>query len=152
MGDDPSVRRAWRQMSDEKLVFVSYAHDDRQFLDREFMPFLKQYDLGEQIELWHGAAAPQSEAHFDLSDPAHDLHRMPQTGSLLFGRRNEIKLLDDAWNEGETHVVAFTAGGGVAAQKTLAAARKLITDMDYGRRHPELAALEAELGDVDASA
>ena len=43
---------------------------------------------------------------------------MPQTGSLLFGRRNELKLLDTAWNSG-TNIVAFTAGGGVG-KSTLA--------------------------------
>ena len=38
---------------DNKLVFVSYAHKDREFLDEELMPFLRQLELGEQIELWH---------------------------------------------------------------------------------------------------
>ena len=214
---------------DNKLVFVSYAHADRQFLDKELMPFLRQLELGEQIELWHDRligtgdnwyaeiadrldhakvaimlitpeflgskfclheevpvllqrarrgelqvmplfaepclwenerwlrrtqmwpadgkavsqhAAPtrkslvtefarrvrdavdapaksgQSEAHFDTPTPTHDLHRMPQTGSLLFGRRKELKLLDDAW-DGDTNLVAFTAGGGVG-KSTLA--------------------------------
>ena len=36
-----------------KLVFVSYAHADRKFLDGELMPFLRQLELGDQIELWH---------------------------------------------------------------------------------------------------
>jgi len=55
----------------------------------------------------------------DAPHPTHDLHRMPQTGSLLFGRRDELSLLDDAWNEGQTNIVAFTAGGGVG-KSTLA--------------------------------
>jgi len=38
-----------------------------------------------------------------------------------------------------------------AARKTLARARELVTAMDYGRRRPELAALEAQLG-VDGGA
>ncbi len=38
---------------DKKLVFVSYAHADKEFIDRELMPFLRQLELGEQIELWH---------------------------------------------------------------------------------------------------
>ena len=38
---------------DNKLVFVSYAHADKKFIDRELMPFLSQLELGEQIELWH---------------------------------------------------------------------------------------------------
>ena len=38
-------------MSDNKLVFVSYAHKDRDFLDKEVRPFLDQLELGEQIAL-----------------------------------------------------------------------------------------------------
>ena len=37
---------------DNKLVFVSYAHEDKEFLKKELMPFLRQLKLGEQIELW----------------------------------------------------------------------------------------------------
>ena len=214
---------------DNKLVFVSYAHADEKFLKNELMPFLRQLELGEQIELWHDqligtgenwyaeiadrldhakvaillitpaflgskfclheevpvllqrarrgelrvlplfaepclwkiepwlrrvqmwpadgkavsqhagptrkslvtkfaervlvavdapAKAGQSEGRFDTPTPTHDLHRMPQTGSLLFGRRKELKLLDDAW-DGDTNLVAFTAGGGVG-KSTLA--------------------------------
>lgn len=209
---------------DNKLVFVSYAHKDKEFLDTELMPFLEQLKLGEQIELWHDrligigedwyaeiadrldeakvaillitpeflaskfchheevpvllqrarrgeirvlpllaepclwdnelwlrrlqiwprddnavsendgptrkrlvtefarrvrdavdapAEAGTSAAHVDEPHPRHDLHRMPQTGSLLFGRRNEFKLLNDAWDDGSTNIVAFSAGGGV---------------------------------------
>ncbi|MEM9998232.1 MAG: TIR domain-containing protein [Bacteroidota bacterium] len=213
----------------KKLVFVSYAHADEALLERELLPFLKDLELGEEIELWHDrmigtgedwyaeiadrldhakvailfvtqeflssrfcrleevpvllqrarrgelqilpllvedclwkekrwlsrpqmwpedgkaldtfrrpgrrrvmtefarrvlkavkgpAEAYESEKRFDAPHPTHDLHRMPQTGSLLFGRRREIKLLDDAWNSG-TNIVAFTAGGGVG-KSTLA--------------------------------
>ena len=38
---------------DNKLVFVSYAHADEEFLKKELMPFLRQLKIGEQIELWH---------------------------------------------------------------------------------------------------
>lgn len=67
------------------------------------------------------APAKQHEhsSRLDRPTPTHDLHRMPQTGSLLFGRRDEIRLLDDAWSGGETNIVAFTAGGGVG-KSTLA--------------------------------
>ena len=37
------------------------------------------------------------------------------------------------------------------ARATLATARELINAMDYGRRRPELAALEGELGDGAAA-
>ncbi|MEM8557007.1 MAG: TIR domain-containing protein [Bacteroidota bacterium] len=215
--------------ADKKLVFVSYAHEDDTVLKRKLLPFLKDLELGEEIELWHDrmigtgedwyaeiadrldnakvailfvtqeflssrfcrleevpvllqrarrgelqilpllvedclwkekrwlsrlqmwpedgkaldafrrpgwkrvmtefarrvlkavnapAEPDESEGRFDAPHPTHDLHRMPQTGSLLFGRRREIKLLDDAWNGG-TNIVAFTAGGGVG-KSTLA--------------------------------
>lgn len=217
-------------MSDGRLVFVSYAHADKKFLDRELLPFLRQFELGEQIELWDdrligvgedwyaeiadrldhakvaillitksflaskfclheevpvllqrarrgemhvlplyakpcnwknerwlaraqmwpggqralsqqdaptrdvlltefaqrvlgavkgAAAVPRREGRLDVPDERHDLHRLPQTGSLLFGRSDELRLLDDAWNGGKTNIVAFTAGGGVG-KSTLA--------------------------------
>ncbi len=42
-----------------------------------------------------------------------DLTRLPETGSLLFGRREELALLDRAWGDPAANVVVFTAGGGV---------------------------------------
>ena len=56
-----------------------------------------------------------------LAPPADrvDLTRLPETGSALFGRDDELKLLDAAWASGDgtatgqTRVVVFTAHGGV---------------------------------------
>ena len=48
-----------------------------------------------------------------------DLTRLPETGSALFGRDDELKLLDEAWQSADqpikepTRIVAFTAHGGV---------------------------------------
>jgi len=50
-----------------------------------------------------------------------DLARLPETGSALFGRDNELKLLDSAWTSdstssastSSTRVLIFTAHGGV---------------------------------------
>ena len=42
-----------------------------------------------------------------------DLHRMPATGAELFGRRDEMGMLDEAWDSGRTHVVSLVAWGGV---------------------------------------
>ena len=48
-----------------------------------------------------------------------DLTRLPETGSALFGRDDELKLLDEAWESftgseaNHTRVLAFTAHGGV---------------------------------------
>jgi tetratricopeptide (TPR) repeat protein len=48
-----------------------------------------------------------------------DLTRLPETGAALFGRDEELKLLDQAWSSeetaasGQTRVLAFVAYGGV---------------------------------------
>lgn len=42
-----------------------------------------------------------------------DIRRLPETGELLFGRRDELKLLDEAWEDDSTNVVVLKAGGGV---------------------------------------
>jgi len=48
-----------------------------------------------------------------------DLMRLPETGAALFGREDELKVLDQAWSSGEkpgeaqTRVLAFVAYGGV---------------------------------------
>ena len=39
--------------TDNKLVFVSYAHADQEFLDEELMPFLDHLVNREHIELWN---------------------------------------------------------------------------------------------------
>jgi len=65
------------------------------------------------------ATPHENASRLDRPTSTHDLRRMPQTGSLLFGRRDEIRLLDEAWNGGQTNIVAFTAGGGVG-KSTLA--------------------------------
>ena len=61
---------------------------------------------------------PPKRALTEWPEESFNLRRLPETGSLLFGRRDELKLLDDAW-DGDTNVVAFTAGGGVG-KSTLA--------------------------------
>ena len=215
--------------TENKLVFVSYAHADREFFHEKLMPFLSQLALGNQIELWEDSRietgdtwyteitdrldkakvaillitppflgsefcqreeipvflqrarrgklkllpllvrpclwenepwlrrlqmlpgdnkavtehdAPQQDrlltefarqvlqgvnaptameqrvGPLDKPTATHDLSGLPQTGSLLFGRRDELALLDAAW-DGDTNLVAFTAGGGVG-KSTLA--------------------------------
>lgn len=41
------------------------------------------------------------------------LFRLPTTGKDLFGRDDELKLLDDAWDDANTHILTFVAWGGV---------------------------------------
>lgn len=69
------------------------------------------------------AKAVEGEGSLDEPTATHDLHRMPQTGSLLFGRRNELKLLDDAWN-GYTNLVAFTAGAVSGSRRLRVSGRR----------------------------
>jgi tetratricopeptide (TPR) repeat protein len=42
-----------------------------------------------------------------------DIARLPITGSDLFGRQQELALLDEAWDAANTNVVSFVAWGGV---------------------------------------
>jgi tetratricopeptide (TPR) repeat protein len=42
-----------------------------------------------------------------------DITRLPVTGSDLFGRQKELKLLDEAWDSAETNIISFVAWGGV---------------------------------------
>jgi tetratricopeptide (TPR) repeat protein len=42
-----------------------------------------------------------------------NIARMPETGAKLFGRRDELALLDDVWDSDTTHILSFVAWGGV---------------------------------------
>lgn len=42
-----------------------------------------------------------------------DIDRLPETGALLFGRREELKFLDQAWPERKLNLIVFRASGGV---------------------------------------
>jgi tetratricopeptide (TPR) repeat protein len=42
-----------------------------------------------------------------------DVDRLPVTGKELFGRQNELKLLNEAWDAGKLNVISFVAWGGV---------------------------------------
>lgn len=45
--------------------------------------------------------------------PAISVSKLPITGPDLFGRDEELALLDDAWDDPNTNIVAFVAFGGV---------------------------------------
>ncbi len=63
---------------------------------------------------------------------AISISKLPVTGSALFGREKELKLLDDAWADGNTHIVTLAAWGGVG--KTALVNRWLndMQDKNYG--------------------
>ena len=42
-----------------------------------------------------------------------EIDRLPATGAELFGRQNELALLDEAWEASDTNVVSLVAWGGV---------------------------------------
>jgi hypothetical protein len=48
-----------------------------------------------------------------LPEECVDITRMPETGNALFGRSEELKLLDEAWDSPEARVMALVAWGGV---------------------------------------
>ena len=50
-----------------------------------------------------------------------DISRLPESGALLFGRREELKFLDQAWAERKLNVVVFRASGGIGKSTLVAA-------------------------------
>ncbi len=48
-----------------------------------------------------------------LPDAAVDIGRLPVTGKALFGRRDRMKELDEAWKANELNVLSLVASGGV---------------------------------------
>ena len=42
-----------------------------------------------------------------------DIGRLPDTNSILYGRENEIKMLDAAWDNPKTRIISLIAWGGV---------------------------------------
>lgn len=55
------------------------------------------------------------------------LHRLPDTSGLLFGRDTQLALLYKAWEDGNTHVVAFVAQGG---EGKTALVRRWVNEME----------------------
>jgi tetratricopeptide (TPR) repeat protein len=67
--------------------------------------------LTEFVEEIHGLLIPQVESRppgISIST-AH----LPRTGTKLFGRKKELRLLDKAWADQKTNIVSFVAWGGV---------------------------------------
>jgi hypothetical protein len=64
------------------------------------------YDLAEFDELLTREFRPLGADRIDISG-------LPVTGAELFGRQEELALLDEAWGSGKTNVVSLVAWGGV---------------------------------------
>ena len=58
------------------------------------------------------SSRPRPKTTFD-APKLENISRLPETGSLLFGRRDELNLLDKAWGDENTNIVIFKAHGGV---------------------------------------
>ena len=58
------------------------------------------------------SSRPRPKTTFD-APKLEDVSRLPETGSRLFGRRDELNLLDKAWGDPNTNIVALKADGGV---------------------------------------
>ncbi len=64
-------------------------------------------------ELGEITPLPPKERKYDFFAPQISLAKLPTTQHALFGRDNELKLLDDAWANPHCHVLYFVAFGGV---------------------------------------
>jgi tetratricopeptide (TPR) repeat protein len=60
-----------------------------------------------------------------------DVDRLPVTGAELFGRQNELKTLDEAWESGKTNVISFVAWGGVGKSTLINKWREGLAAEDY---------------------
>lgn len=49
----------------------------------------------------------------ELPQSCLSIERLPQTGAEVFGRKDELAVLDDAWESDTTRIVSFVAWGGV---------------------------------------
>ena len=58
------------------------------------------------------SSRPRPKTTFD-APKLLDVSRLPETGSRLFGRRDELNLLDKAWDDPNTNIVILKAHGGV---------------------------------------
>ena len=58
------------------------------------------------------ALHPPKESHFDPPTKV-DVRRLPETGSTLLGRNDQIKKLYEWWDDPDSNIVIFKAHGGV---------------------------------------
>ena len=84
-------------------------------------------------------AAPRTGGvNFDAPHPTHDLHRLPQTDSLLFGGAKRLSCSTRRWNDGKTSIVAFTAGGGVGKSTLARVWTEMLAEDGWRGRGPRL--------------
>jgi len=59
-----------------------------------------------------GYKPPEPTPHWSPPEKI-DIRRLPMTGEELFGRQQQLEMLDKAWESDHTHIVSFVAWGGV---------------------------------------
>ncbi|MEM7306107.1 MAG: TIR domain-containing protein [Planctomycetota bacterium] len=104
---EPWLRRL--QMLPREARPLDHPQVDREAALRELARRVRELASGPAVV--PSPLAEQPDACFDLA-------RLPETGSLLFGRNDEVARLDRAWDGREGNVVVLTAGGG-AGKSTL---------------------------------
>lgn len=72
-------------------------------------------EIAKEIRQLLGRHASQAAGGPRRPLPPEDISvgRLPVTSGQLFGRQEELKALDEAWEDGGTHVLSFVAWGGV---------------------------------------
>jgi hypothetical protein len=99
---------------DEVKEAVGGLIDFKAWLRTTFTPdtFTTPDELGRKIAI---ALADYLKGHTAPQVPQDKISiaRLPTTGSKLFGRENELQLLDDAWANPNTNILSFVAWGGV---------------------------------------
>jgi tetratricopeptide (TPR) repeat protein len=84
------------------------------WLQRTFVceSFTTSQDLRARMAEALAKYAPR-QSTFSIPQNRISIARLPVTNSELFGRENELKILDDAWANSQINVVSFVAWGGV---------------------------------------
>lgn len=92
----------------KRLKILTYANfTDKAEWDMQLERVIKQIKKDFEI------TAPEKKTYPSLEAQHIDITRLPQTGFELFGRQEELTLLNDAWESDATNVVSFVAYGGV---------------------------------------
>lgn len=106
---------------DAKPVLTHYAGDP----DQVFAGVARQ--VVEFLETGKGHERPKPSG----PAPKLDINRLPETGELLFGRRNELNFLTKAWDDQQLNVVVFKASGGVGKSTLVRCWTEAIAEDNY---------------------
>ena len=98
----------------KRLKILNYANfTDKTEWDTQLERVIKQIKKDFEI------SEPEKKTYLPLETQHIDITRLPQTGFELYGRQEELTLLNEAWESDATNIVSFVAYGGVG-KSTLA--------------------------------